>query len=244
MSDASTIRTTRRQLEVLCVIRRQIEITGYPPTIRELGDHLGIKSTNGVNDHLKALEGKGLIERTSAKSRALTVTDLGHEITAEYFPEQRQSTGDIEKLVAHPAAALDTQHSVVEIPLLGKIAAGQPIDAIEHVEEMLAVDASFLGRHAPESCFALRVEGESMIEDGILDGDVIFIRKQQTAQRGQTVAVLIDGTATLKHYFKEQDHIRLEPANHTMAPIIVDHTNASEVAILGRLVGLYRHYQV
>lgn len=220
-----------------------MESTGYPPTIRELGDMLGIRSTNGVNDHLKTLATKGFIERTGGKSRALTISPIGYEVTAEHFPESEAAPSASES--GDAALILQLQEdaaNVARIPLLGRIAAGQPIDAIEHVEDTLTIDPSILGRNAPEACFALRVEGDSMIEDGILDGDIVFIRKQQTASRGETVAVMVDGSATLKRYYAEGARVRLQPANATMEPIIVDGAGARDFSILGRVVGLQRRF--
>lgn len=212
-----------------------MEDSGYPPTIRELGDTLGIRSTNGVNDHLKTLAKKGFIERTSSKSRALTITEAGYEVTAEFFPAAEET----EEAVAPVTELAPNTH---QIPLVGRIAAGQPIDAVESIEDMLTVDTAVLGRAPAEECFALRVEGDSMIEDGILDGDIVFLRKQQTAHRGEIVAVMYDDAATLKRYYREGDRIRLQPANSAMDPIMVDAHNGGDFAILGSLVGLYRRY--
>lgn len=233
---------TPRQLEVLKAIRTQMETGGYPPTIRELGDILNIRSTNGVNDHLKTLSAKGFIERTSSKSRALTITESGYEVTAPYFPESSNNPTpphSAEGELVH----LGVEHvEMARVPLLGRIAAGLPIDAIEHVEDTLTIDPAFLGRNAPENCFALRVEGDSMIDDGIHDGDIVFIRKQNTASRGQTVAVMVDGAATLKRYYNDGQHIRLQPANSTMDPIIVRASEARDFSILGRVVALHRYF--
>lgn len=214
-----------------------MEDSGYPPTIRELGDTLGIRSTNGVNDHLKTLAKKGFIERTSSKSRALTITDAGYEVTNEFFPDTQRAT---DEAVVAPVTHLPS--NTHQIPLVGRIAAGQPIDAVESIEDMLTVDTSVLGRAPAEECFALRVEGDSMIEDGILDGDIVFLRKQQTAHRGEIVAVMYDDAATLKRYYREGDRIRLQPANASMDPILVDADNGGDFAVLGSLVGLYRRY--
>lgn len=233
---------TPRQLEVLKAIRTQMETGGYPPTIRELGDMLSIRSTNGVNDHLKTLSAKGFIERTSSKSRALTITATGYEITAPFFldsPNNPAPPQSAEGELVH--LGLD-RVEMARVPLLGRIAAGLPIDAIEHVEETLTIDPMLLGRNAPEQCFALRVEGDSMIDDGIHDGDVVFIRKQNTANRGETVAVMVDGAATLKRYYNDGQHIRLQPANSTMDPIIIRASAARDFSILGRVVALYRYF--
>ena len=230
---------TDRQLEVLRCIRERLEATGYPPTIRELGDALSIRSTNGVNDHLKALERKGYVERGTSKSRALTLTDAGFRATggpvgagaaASSAAGAASSSGRVVRL----------ETETVGIPLLGRIAAGVPIDALEHAEEVLQVDAGMLGRVDGGEVFALRVEGDSMIEDGILSGDIIFVRKQATARRGETVAVFVDGAATVKRYYPEGSTVRLQPANESMEPIILRPGEATDVAILGKVVGLYR----
>ena len=198
---------TDRQQEVLDFIQTSIERDGYPPTIREIGAELGIRSTNGVNDHLKALERKGYINRDGAKSRTLV-----------------------------PVDALDD--SFVVVPILGRIAAGQPILAIEHAEDTVKIDRFFLGKN--KEVFALRVVGESMINDGIHDGDFIFVRKQRTAARGAIVVAMIDDEATVKRYYPEGDRIRFQPANDAMQPIYVAANEFRDTQILGVVVGVYR----
>lgn len=198
---------TRRQAEVLDVINRSIEVQGYPPTIREIGADLDIKSTNAVNDHLKALERKGYLTRNEAKSRALVPVDL-------------------------------VDDNMVDVPLVGRIAAGQPILAVENLEDRVRVDRFFLGRS--EDVFALRVVGESMIDDGIDDGDFIFVRKQNQAVRADIVVAWIDGEATVKRYYPEPGRIRFQPANDAMQPIYVNREDFRETQILGVVVGLYR----
>ncbi|HIA01359.1 MAG TPA: repressor LexA [Myxococcales bacterium] len=210
MSDARKQLTDRQQL-VLDFIQSSIGDRGYPPTIREIGEHLHIKSTNGVNDHLKALERKGYITREDMKSRAVRPVDL---------PEA------------------PTTNNMIEIPILGRIAAGQPLLAVEHVEDTVQVDSFFIGS-GPE-VFALRVMGESMIEDGIHDGDYIFVRKQITANRGDIVVALIDDEATCKRYYPEGDRIRFQPANSTMEPIYVRRSDFRNTSLLGVVVGVYR----
>ena len=201
---------TKRQQVALDFIRSSIDERGFPPTFREIGLHMGIKSTNGVNDHLKALERKGYLVRDELKSR--TMRPLGMEAS---------ETGDM-----------------VSIPLLGRIAAGAPILAQEHIEDTVRVDSFLLGNHQP--VFALRVVGESMIEDGIFDGDYIFVKKQLTASSGQIVVALIDDEATVKRYYPEGDRIRLQPANSSMAPIYVHRSEFKQTSILGVVVGVYR----
>jgi len=197
---------TERQQEVLDLIQAHIERDGYPPTIREIGDRLGIRSTNGVNDHLKALERKGYLNRTESKSRACVPVDLNDNL--------------------------------VEVPVLGRIAAGQPILAVENIEDTVKIDRFFLGRH--QEVFALRVVGESMINDGIHDGDFIFVKKQRTAPKGAIVVALIDEEATVKRYYPEGDRIRFQPANDNMQPIYVAAKDFRETQILGVVVGVYR----
>lgn len=197
---------TERQQEVLDFIQTKIERDGYPPTIREIGTELGIKSTNGVNDHLKALERKGYLNRDVAKSRACVPVDLNDDL--------------------------------VDVPVLGRIAAGEPLLAIEEAEDTVRIDRFLLGKS--REVFALRVVGESMINDGIHDGDFIFVQKQRTAARGSIVVAMIDGEATVKRYFPEGDRIRFQPANDTMLPIYVAAKEFRDTQILGIVVGVYR----
>lgn len=215
---------TKRQATVLEMIAEHIEEVGYPPTIRELGDVLGIRSTNGVNDHLKALEKKGYLSREDAKSR--TMRPL-------FWPDGR---------VYDPGSVgleQELDDSVHQIPVVGRIAAGAPITAVEETQEMVAIGEGLLGRQSQE-VFGLRVKGESMIEDGIFDGDYIFVRRQSDVRDGQIVAVMVDGEATVKRMFREGAQIRLEPSNQTMEPIFVRADEARETMILGPVVGVYR----
>ncbi len=212
---------TDRQHQVLQYIRESIQERGYPPTLREIGAHMGIRSTNGVNDHLRALERKGYLTREDMKSRALRPVDLGDVGGAEHTPANDASADDL-----------------VSVPLLGRIAAGQPILAEEHVEDTLRVDRSMV--RGDRDVFALRVQGDSMIEAGILSGDIIFVRRQSTAQRGEMVAALIGDEATVKYYFPEKDYIRFQPANASMAPILVRAADFKPTMLLGLVVGVYR----
>jgi len=197
---------TGRQRQVFEFITRSIDERGYPPTLREIGSHMRIKSTNGVNDHLKALERKGWITREDLKSRALR--------------------------------PVDTSANIVEVPLVGRVAAGQPLLAEENVDGHVKVDRFFIGQS--KEVFALRVQGDSMIEDGIHDGDFIFVRKQLTADRGDTVVAMIDGEATVKRYYPEGDVIRFQPANCNMEPILVRRRDFRTVNLIGVVVGVYR----
>jgi repressor LexA len=197
---------TRRQQIVLDFINRCIDSRGYPPTLREIGEHMGIRSTNGVNDHLKALARKGFLVRDDMKSRAL-----------------RPVSGS---------------GQVIEVPVVGQVAAGQPMLAVENIEDTVKIDRFFIG--PSREVFALRVKGDSMIEDGIVDGDYIFVRKQLTANTGEIVVAMIEGEATVKRYYPEGDRIRFQPANAAMAPIYVHRADLRSVDIIGVVVGVYR----
>jgi repressor LexA len=212
---------TQRQQMVLDFIRQSISDRGYPPTLREIGARMGIRSTNGVNDHLRALERKGYLTREDMKSRALRPTNLAAPPGNDGGP-------------AAPANDVD----LVEIQVLGRVAAGLPLLAEEHVIDTVRVDRAFLkgGREV----FGLKVHGDSMIDAGILSGDYIFVKKQLTASRGEVVVALIGDEATVKYYFPEKDHVRFQPANKNMAPIYVRAADFKPTMLLGVVVGVYR----
>ncbi len=227
MTQQATLdKLTKRQAAVLDFIIECIDVEGYPPTIREIGDHLGIKSTNGVNDHLKAIERKGYLEREDAKSRALK--PLFNPDGSPYGREAVGSTDDT-RVFDEP---------IRSVPVVGRIAAGLPAQAIENTEEFLAIGESLLGRGG--DIFGLRVTGESMIEDGIHDGDYIFVKRQQEARNGEIVAAMVDGEATVKRLYREGQRIRLQPANSSMDPIYVHAAEGRNAGILGRVVGVFR----
>jgi repressor LexA len=219
---------TDRQQMVLDYIRQSITDRGYPPTLREIGARMGIRSTNGVNDHLRALERKGYLTREDMKSRALRPTDLA----GPALPPSADALGAL----ATPIAANDDD--VVEIQVVGRVAAGLPILAEEHVIDTVRIDRGLLkgGREV----FGLKVQGDSMIDAGILSGDYIFVRKQITANRGDVVVALIGDEATVKYYYPEKDYVRFQPANKTMAPILVRAMDFRPTMLLGIVVGLYR----
>jgi repressor LexA len=206
---------------VLDFIRQSIHDRGYPPTLREIGARMGIRSTNGVNDHLRALERKGYLTREDMKSRALRPTNLAS-----------QALGDI----ALEGVANDVD--LVEVPVLGRVAAGLPLLADEHVIDTVRIDRTLLkgGREV----FGLKVHGDSMIDAGILSGDYIFVKKQLTASRGEIVVALIGDEATVKYYFPEKDHVRFQPANKNMAPIYVRAADFKPTMLLGVVVGVFR----
>jgi repressor LexA len=222
---------THRQQMVLEYIRRSITDRGYPPTLREIGAFMGIRSTNGVNDHLRALERKGYLTREDMKSRALRPAmnpPLGGGAS-----EAANANGD-----ADAPGRVSEDDRFVEVPVVGRVAAGLPILAEQNVVDTIVVDKMLV--RGGKEIFALRVHGESMIEAGILDGDYIFVRKQPTASRGDIVVALLGDEATVKYYFPEKEHVRLQPANAAMAPIYVRASDFRQSMILGIVVSVYR----
>jgi len=217
---------TDRQLEVLRFIAEQIEERGYPPTIREIGEALDIRSTNGVNDHLKALEKKGYLQRDPVKSRAVMPTEAAREVLGK-------GLGQVIPL-SRPGQA----SRLVEIPIIGRVAAGLPLLATEQIEDTVQIDGFFLG--SAKKVYGLRVQGDSMIGDGILSGDYIFVKKQLHAENGDIVVALIDDEATVKRIYFEGDRVRFQPSNPRMAPIYVRRDDFRSTMILGIVVGLYR----
>ncbi|MBS2014961.1 MAG: transcriptional repressor LexA [Deltaproteobacteria bacterium] len=219
---------TQRQQMVLDFIRQSIADRGYPPTLREIGARMGIRSTNGVNDHLRALERKGYLTREDMKSRALrpTGSSAGQHLTSGSASNDSK------------APSFSDDEDLVEVQVLGRVAAGLPLFAEEHVIDTVRVDRGLLkgGREV----FGLRVQGDSMIEAGILSGDYIFVRKQLTASRGDIVVALIGDEATVKYYFPEKDYVRFQPANKTMAPILVRAVDFKPTMLLGVVVGVFR----
>ncbi|MCY1042171.1 transcriptional repressor LexA [Corallococcus sp. bb12-1] len=214
---------TERQREILTFIVKETENRGFPPTIREIGEHMDIRSTNGVNDHLKALERKGYLTRGEQQSRSLVPTKRARLLLG--LGMKSRDSG------------------MIEIPLLGKVAAGLPALAQENMEDSVKIDSFLLGGVNGREVFALRVKGQSMIDDGIHDGDYLFVKKTPSAQPGEIVVALIEDEATVKRYYPEVDRIRFQPANATMQPIYVNKTDFRSTMILGQVVGVYRKLQ-
>jgi repressor LexA len=205
---------TKRQAQTLDYIRQSIEERGYPPTLREIGEFMGIRSTNGVNDHLRALERKGYLRREDMKSRALRLVSQ------------------------QPETPPPADENMLDVQILGRVAAGLPLLAEENVVDSVRVDRMLV--RGGRDVFGLRVQGDSMIEAGILNGDYIFVRKQATAERGDIVVALVADEATVKYYFPEKDYIRFQPANAQMAPILVRASDFKPTMLLGVVVGVYR----
>lgn len=206
---------TKRQAQTLDFIRLSIEERGYPPTLREIGESMGIRSTNGVNDHLRALERKGYLRREDMKSRALRLVSQEPE----------------------PAPA-GVDEASIDVQVLGRVAAGLPLLAEDNIVDTVRVDKMLV--RGGRDVFGLRVQGDSMINAGILNGDYIFVRKQASADRGEIVVALIGDEATVKYYFPEKDYVRFQPANDQMAPILVRATDFRPTMLLGIVVGVYR----
>jgi len=204
---------TERQQRVVTAIQEWIKEHGLPPTIRELGKQLGIKSLRGVTTHLDALAKKGHLAR---KRGARGIRLLGESVSRA--PEH-----------------------LLHVPLVGRVAAGQPLLAQERIEEQLVIDASLIGKAPAEgtvSHFALRVRGRSMQGAGILNGDYVVVRQQPTAENGEIVVALVGDEATVKRFFKEDDRIRLQPENPAMEPLLFD--KEQPVEILGKVVAVFR----
>ena len=195
---------TKKQDRVFEFIRKHVQDIGYPPTVREIGMNFGI-SEKGAYDHLNAIEKKGYIRRMPKKPRAIEIL--------EFVPQKLPQTA-------------------VEIPIVGRVAAGEPILASENVEGTLPVPREVVKE---DTCFALRINGKSMIEAGIFEGDIVIVRSQNYADTGDIVVALLDEEATVKRFFRDGNKIRLQPENSVMSPIIVD-----DAQILGKVVGLFR----
>lgn len=205
----------KREKAILKFIQKKITEDGYPPSVREIGKAVGLSSTATVHGYIAKLREKGYIKKEDKKGRTLKLL----------------KGGDGEPINPEPKNFY-TQKELVDVPLVGKITAGMPILAVENVTDTFPIPIDFVGN---SDCFMLTVSGESMIEAGILDGDYILVRKQNDAVNGEIVVALIEDEATVKTFYKEKDHIRLQPENQTMDPIIVPTCN-----ILGKVVGVFR----
>lgn len=205
---------TPRQAAVLDFIKQVLDEKGYSPSVREICDGVGLKSTSTVHNHLKTLEDLGYIRRNESKQRSIEIVAGTND--DGFF------SGFANKEMAG-------------VPLIGSIAAGQPLFAEEQIEDVYPLPLDFLNSN--NQLFMLRVRGESMIEAGILNGDLIIVEKTSTVRNGEIAAVLLDDSATVKYFYKEPNYVRLEPANANMSSII-----AFDVQILGRVIGLMRRF--
>ena len=199
---------TDKQKNILQVIKQLMAKNGYPPTIREIGKKAKLSSPATIHFHLTKLEEKGYIKKGDNKNRTIEIL-----VPNEY---------------------VEDKNNVVNVPLLGKVTAGTPIEAIETPDEYISIPAALIGNK--KEVFSLRVSGESMINVGIYDGDILLVERKNTAINGETVVAMNDNNeVTVKTFYKEKDHFRLQPENDTMEPIIL-----KEVTILGKAIGLYR----
>lgn len=196
-----------KQREILEFMKNEILNKGYPPTVRDICEAVNLKSTSSVHSHLETLEKNGYIHRDPTKPRAIEIIDDNFNLT---------------------------RREVVNVPLIGQVAAGEPILAEENIENYFPIPAEFMPN---EQSFMLKVKGESMINVGIFDGDSILVKEQNTARNGDIVVALIDDSSTVKTFYKEDGHIRLQPENDTMDPIIVE-----DCTILGKVFGVFRFF--
>ena len=196
---------TQKQQEILDFVKSEILSKGYPPAVRDICEAVNLKSTSSVHSHLESLEKNGYIRRDPTKPRAIEIMD-------EDFYMLR--------------------HEMINVPLVGTVAAGQPILAAENIESYFPIPSEYVPN---ADTFMLRVKGDSMVNAGIFNGDQIMVQQQSTASNGDIVVALIDEEATVKTFYKEEGHYRLQPENDTMKPIIVD-----EVTILGKVFGVFR----
>lgn len=199
---------TKKQTEILEYIKSQILNKGYPPSVRDICEAVDLKSTSSVHSHLETLEKNGYIRRDPTKPRAIEIIDDNFNLV---------------------------RREVVNVPIVGRVAAGQPILAVENVESYFPIPMEFMPN---EQCFMLQVHGDSMINAGIFDGDTILVEQRQTARNGEVVVALVDYSATVKTFYQEADHIRLQPENDSMDPIIV-----SDCQILGKVFGVIRFFR-
>lgn len=199
---------TPKQQEILDYIKDQILKKGYPPAVREICNAVNLKSTSSVHAHLETLEKNGYIRKDPSKPRAIEIVDDDFNLT---------------------------RREVVNVPVIGTVAAGQPVLAQENIENYLPIPAEYMPNNP---CFVLRVKGESMINAGILDGDGVLVKEQSSAENGDIVVAMIEDGATVKRFYREKGHIRLQPENDTMDPIIVP-----DCRILGKVFGVFRLFK-
>ena len=199
---------SKKQSEILEYIKSQIINKGYPPSVRDICEAVDLKSTSSVHSHLETLEKNGYIRRDPTKPRAIEIIDDNFNLS---------------------------RREVVNVPIVGKVAAGQPILAVENIESYFPVPMEFMPN---EQCCMLKVQGDSMINAGIFDGDTIIVEQCQTARNGDMVVALVEDSATVKTFYREADHIRLQPENDAMEPIIVP-----DCQILGKVFGVFRFFR-
>ncbi len=200
-------RITHKQEEILSYIKNEILERGFPPTVREICQTVGLKSTSSVHSHLESLEKNGYIRRDPTKPRAIEILDDSFQML---------------------------RREMVNVPVVGTVAAGQPILAEQNIDSYFPIPAEYMPN---DQSFILRVKGESMVNAGIMDGDQVIVRQQSTARNGDIVVALVEDSATVKTFYKEDGHYRLQPENDSMDPILVD-----DCQILGKVFGVFRFF--
>ena len=222
MGRTKSNKLTDRQKQILDYIRISIRDNGFPPSVREIGDATGLKSSSSVHSHLTALERKGYLKRSASSARALTVNEELLDDELSVHVDDAVNDEPIDEMF----------RNVVPVPLVGRVAAGTPILAEENIEETMGLPRQIVG---DRNSFMLTVSGESMIDAGILDGDIVVVSEQNTANNGDIVVAMIDDEATVKTFYKEDGRVRLQPQNPTMEPIYT-----TDVKILGKVTALFR----
>lgn len=212
-------KNSTKQQEILDYVYKCVNENGYPPSVREICTAVGFKSTSTVHAYLQKLTDSGILQKDPTKPRALKILNNSN------INKAKASTNDKEGYY--------TSREMVEIPVVGKVAAGQPILAVENITDTFPLPVEFVQN---SDAFMLRVQGDSMIEAGILDRDFVLVKQQVTANNGDIVVALIGDEATCKTFFKEKDHIRLQPENSRLEPIIVK----NDISILGKVIGVFR----
>ncbi|HUS57479.1 MAG TPA: transcriptional repressor LexA [Planctomycetota bacterium] len=222
MKESQHTDLTTRQRAIFSYIAERVQSSGRPPTVREIGEKFNLSSTGSVRTHLRALIRKGYISTQAGISRGITILKPS---AARQRPAKPRST---------PKAI-----KTLQIPVVGRVAAGPPILAVEDIQEILELDEQLAPSHG--ELFALHVRGDSMIDAGIHDGDYVFIRPQKVAQKGDMIVAIVDGEATIKTYFPANGKIRLQPANDKLQPILID-PSKTEFQIVGKVTGMMRRF--
>jgi len=233
------VELSARQQQVLDFIERFLSENGYPPTLRDIGAGLSIRSTNAVNDHLAALERKGAIVRDRSRSRGISLPAVRAGTPGRAAGTPGRAAGRLGAAAGRPpASGPSPAPRLLSIPLVGRIAAGVPLLAEENLDGRILIDPLFV--HTSGGLFALRVTGDSMVGDGILDGDVIVVKAQEDAPDGTIVVALVEDEATVKRLYREEGRVRLQPSNPDMAPICVDEQSGRSAVVQGVVVSVLR----
>ena len=226
---------SKKQQEILDYMKQEILDRGFPPSVREICDAVRLRSTSSVHAHLEALEKHGYIRKDATKPRAIEIID------DDFRGQRLRALGNSAKESLKDGSGADDLQNASEyasVPMIGHVAAGQPLLAVEQIESYFPIPVNRLPN---KQTFLLKVKGESMVEAGILDGDYVLVKEQHTASDGDMVVALLEDSATVKTFYREGDHIRLQPQNSAMSPIIVE--SDRELQILGVVIGVFRFFK-